>query len=129
MKPYLFVIFLSCILLTACSSKKVSEIPDVKSANQAKKPSLEVELNTTGNQVTVKVNTDLAISKEHYGKERKSGEGHIHVYLDNGEKIAVTDEPPVFKDLTPGSHSLRVSLHNNDHTPYDVTKTIEFEIK
>lgn len=60
---------------------------------------------------------------------RESGEGHVHMYLDNGEKIGVKEGQKVFTDLAKGKHTLKVSLHNNDHTPYDVTNTFEFEIK
>ncbi|WP_162309366.1 hypothetical protein [Cohnella abietis] len=90
---------------------------------------MDVKLDIEDNQVTVKVNTDMTISPEHYGKARQDGEGHIHMYLDNGAKVAVKQGQQVFPNLSQGKHTLKVSLHNNDHTPYDVTKTYDFEIK
>jgi hypothetical protein len=71
----------------------------------------------------------MSISPEHYGMAREDGEGHIHMYLDNLPKIGLKEDHTVIPDLLPGKHKLKVSLHNNDHTPYDVTKTFEFEIQ
>jgi hypothetical protein len=90
---------------------------------------MDVKFEISGNQLTVKVTTDMTISAEHYGMAREPREGHIHMYLDNGEKIGIKEGQKVFKDLPSGPHTLKVSLHNNDHTPYDVTKTIEIDIK
>lgn len=116
-----------CLLLTACGS--AAEPVSTAEPNHEFKPTLDVNWEVKGNQLKVKVHTDLNISEEHYGLAREHGEGHIHMYLDDGEKIGVKTAEYVLPDLAPGRHKLKVSLHNNDHTPYDVTKTIEFEIK
>jgi hypothetical protein len=125
----LYLIVACCLILTACSSKKkeVDHSAMIMDANQ--KPTLEVKTAINGNALTVDVSTDMKISAEHYGMARETGEGHIHMYLDKGEKIAVKEEHKVFSDLIAGHHILKISLHNNDHSPYDVTKTIEFDIK
>lgn len=128
MKLKLYMLLLFCLLLTACSSEQASSSTESES-DQKYKPSLDVDLEISDNDVTVKVDTDMIIAAEQYGKARKSGEGHIHMYLDNGEKIGVKKEVKLFKDLAPGNHTLKVSLHNNDHTPYDVTVSVHFEIK
>lgn len=123
----LYVALLTCFLLTACGgAANTGSSPEPE---EKFKPTLDVQLEVSGNQVTVKIDTDLRISAEHYGHARKIGEGHIHMYLDDGPKEGVKQEETVIKDLAPGKHKLRVSLHNNDHTPYDVSKTLEFEIK
>jgi hypothetical protein len=123
----LYLALVCCLILTACSSGKAA--PSNKGFDQTHKPTMDVKTDISGNQITVKVTTDMTISAEHYGMERQPGEGHIHMYLDNGQKIAIKEGQMVFKDLASGQHTLKVSLHNNDHTPYDVTKTIEFAIK
>ncbi|KIL40477.1 hypothetical protein SD70_12900 [Gordoniibacillus kamchatkensis] len=123
------LLLLGCLLLTACGSANPAVSPAGSGQEHHHKPSLDVKLDISGRQVTVRVTTDMTISAKHYGEARKDGEGHIHMYLDNGEKIGVTQEEQVFKDLVPGPHVLKVSLHNNDHTPYDVNKTINFDIK
>lgn len=118
--------FLLLPLLAACGDGGGSASDN--SEAELFKPSLTVDLQIEGNTATVHVNTNMSISEEHYGQARKSGEGHSHMYLDNGEKIGVKGPVQVFENLSSGTHILKVSLHNNDHTPYDVTQTIEFDI-
>jgi hypothetical protein len=124
---FMYVLLVCCLLLTACGNGTKSKSSNAQA--QDYKPTLDVKLEFSGNQVTVNVNTDMKISSEHYGMAREPGEGHIHMYLDNQDKIAVKEGQKIFTGLAKGKHTLKVSLHNNDHTPYDVTKTIEFEIK
>jgi hypothetical protein len=123
----LYLILACCLILTACSSKKVDHSTMAMDSNE--KPTMDVKTIVTGNELAVDVATNMKISPEHFGMAREAGEGHIHMYLDNGEKIQVKEGHKVFKDLTAGHHILKISLHNNDHTPYDVTKTIEFDVK
>jgi hypothetical protein len=123
----LYLILIFCIILTACGNDKAAN--SSPGQENAFKPTLDVKLDVSGSQLTVTVNTDLTISSEHYGHERLTGEGHIHMYLDNGEKVGVQTKTKVFENLDPGHHSLKVSLHNNDHTPYDVTQTYDVVIK
>lgn len=126
MKP-LYSLVISCLLLSACGTTKADS--GATEHHQGFKPKLNVTWEVSGDQITVNVDTDLHISPEHYGQARQDGEGHIHMYLDGGEKVGVKTHQHVFPDLDPGKHTLKVSLHNNDHTPYDVTKSFEFEIK
>jgi hypothetical protein len=121
----MFVCILCCLFLTACGSSATTA-NSLIGQDHNKKPTLDVKLEITGNKVAIKVETDLKLSVD---GARVPGEGHTHMYLDNGEKMVVKAWDQVFTDLTPGMHNLRVSLHNNDHTPYDVTKSIDFEIK
>lgn len=122
----LLAVIAACLLFTGCSSAGTAQ---TGAAAHDHKPELDVKLAISGSQVTVTIASDMHISPEHLGQARKQGEGHIHIYLDNGEKIVATTGEQVLKDLDKGPHTLKVSLHNNDHTPYDVTKTIDFEIK
>jgi hypothetical protein len=124
MKLKYLLLLLLCLIVTACSKEQVPT-----NNTPIFTPKLDVVVSISGNDATVKVDTNMQISPDQYGEARKIGEGHIHMYLDNGEKIGVKNELKEFKDLAPGPHKLKVSLHNNDHTPYDVTKTIDFEIK
>ncbi|WP_135550957.1 hypothetical protein [Paenibacillus cymbidii] len=110
------------VVLTACSDKK-------EQAASAYKPTLDVIVTVNGTSATVEVKTDMKISKDHLGMQRMEGQGHIHMYMDDGEKTVVSDPTVVFGDLKQGKHQVKVSLHNNDHTPYDVNKSVNFEIK
>lgn len=114
----------------ACSDPVTGEHKNQngKQATSSFKPKLDVELELDGDTATVRVITDMHINANQYGQARKEGEGHVHMYLDEGEKIGVKQEIQLLEDLPSGKHTLKVSLHNNDHTPYDVTKTIEFEV-
>lgn len=127
----MYLILACCLILTACSSKEPEMTMNHSTMimDETHKPTMDVTTVVTGNELAVDITTDMMISADHYGKAREMGEGHIHMYLDNGEKIGVKEGHKVFKDLAVGHHILKISLHNNDHTPYDVTKTIEFDIK
>jgi hypothetical protein len=107
-------------------------INDTSKSNQelqAYVPTLQVNVEIISNRVYVTTTTDMSIRHDKVGSARRAGEGHIHMYLDNREKETVTAKVKEYADLPRGQHTLRVSLHNNDHTPYDMAKTIEFEIK
>jgi hypothetical protein len=116
---------LAVLLITACSSKKTA----APAETTVKKPSLELTVDVSGNTATVNFKTDLIISPQHYGKERVPGEGHMHLFLDDGEKQGITADKFVLKDLAVGKHTIKVSLHNNDHSPYNVSQTKDFEVK
>jgi hypothetical protein len=122
-----YLLLICCLMLTACGNGTTSNSSNVH--GNGYKPTLNVKMDINGNQLTATVETDMIISSEHSGMARVSGEGHVHMYLDDGPKMVVKEDQKVFTDLPPGKHVLKVSLHNNDHTPYDVTKTYDFDIK
>ncbi|MBE4907809.1 hypothetical protein IMZ08_07050 [Bacillus luteolus] len=127
----LLVVFLS-IGLMGCSHNSATDFVIVEEENvtsDSVKPRLAVEIKVDGDTATVLIDTDLKISAQNYGSEKVNGEGHIHLYLDNGEKQGVKQKSYVLENLEKGQYVVRVSLHNNDHTPYGVTETVEFEIK
>ncbi|WP_409346982.1 hypothetical protein [Paenibacillus sp. MBLB4367] len=124
MKRLAILLVAGCLTLSACGTNR-----ETAGMIEDKKPTLDVVIKVEGNSAKVSVLTDLHISKEHYGGARKAGEGHIHTYLNDGEKVAMDEPEKTFPGLAPGKHEIKVSLHNNDHTPYDVTKTVAFEVK
>ena len=115
-----------CLLLAACGNASSPGNDADSHANH--KPALNVRSKVEGKTLIVDIDTDMHISPEHAGQARKHGEGHIHMYLDDGEKTVLLENHTEFPDLPSGPHTLKISLHNNDHTPYDVTKTIRFDI-
>ncbi|WNR42173.1 hypothetical protein [Paenibacillus roseipurpureus] len=112
------------LMISGCGTAKKTE-----TMTASYTPTLEVTNVVKDDQVTVHIKTDLKVSKEHYDQQRIQGEGHIHMSLDKGEKIVVLSTEKVFEHMTKGTHELKVSLHNNDHTPYDVSQTISFDVK
>ncbi|NEW06594.1 hypothetical protein GK047_11275 [Paenibacillus sp. SYP-B3998] len=120
----LSLIAAATVLLSGCGAAKTNQ------ANVATyKPTLEVSADVKDDTATLHISTDLILSKEHYDHARKQGEGHIHLSLDQGEKVNVMDRQEVLEHLSKGAHTVKLSLHNNDHTPYDVSKTINFDVK
>lgn len=65
-------------------------------------------------EVTVKVKVENFQLKP-AGGDVKKGEGHLHYYLDLQELRSPKTEV-TFANVTAGSHTIRVELHNNDHS-------------
>ena len=61
-----------------------------------------------------------------------AGQGHIHYLVDgknaDGE-YATPAKNFTFRNLTPGEHTLRAELHNNDHTPLSPPVFAEVKVK
>jgi hypothetical protein len=51
------------------------------------------------------------------GEGPRIGQGHLHYQVDDGPVIATTATKLSFHDLTPGRHTITVSLVGNDHQP------------
>jgi hypothetical protein len=78
--------------------------------------------------VTVEVTgvklVDPALSKE----TPKEGEAHLHYQLDSGPVIATPTPKLSFHGLPSGSHTLKVILAKNDHTPMGPEQTLSIQI-
>lgn len=84
----------------------------------------------SGPDITVRLKvSDLRINPDAIGKTKKEGEGHVHVNLD-GNEVPIGATSHTFTSVVSGSHTLRASLHNNDHSPLDpaVAETINFSV-
>jgi hypothetical protein len=131
-KIYLFILVTLIILLSSCGSQSNDDhfeiVDETASEEKEHKPSLLAEVKVEEGKATLFVETNLTVSKENYGGAKKNGEGHIHVYVNQGEKQGVTTFPYELKDIKSGLNVVRISLHNNDHTPYGVSREIEFDM-
>ncbi len=105
-----------------------SHAASASSQSQGVKPTLDIDVKVEGKTATVQIKTDLELSEANIGQARKPGQGHIHFYLNDGEKQSSGLSTVNLTDLPPGKHTVKVSLHNNDHTPYDVTVSRTFEV-
>jgi hypothetical protein len=95
------------------------------------KPTLTADLVQDGRNVTITYKVgNMKISADHYGHQAVPGEGHLHVYVDNVQKAGLkTDAPVRLENLTPGKHTIKLDLQNNDHTPLNVEKTFQVDVK
>lgn len=73
---------------------------------------------------------DLEMNASAIGGENMVGEGHYHIYINDGLVGPFTDTMVMLEDLPAGDHVLKVQLVNNDHTPIipEVMDMIEFTI-
>jgi hypothetical protein len=66
--------------------------------------------------------TNFTFAPEHLDSQPVAGEGHLHLYVDNN--LIIMLGPWYHLDsLTPGPHTIRVGLFNNDHSAYSVNGT------
>ncbi|KEO81549.1 hypothetical protein [Tumebacillus flagellatus] len=103
----------------------------VDSVAAAQKPTLHMNVDVNKDTATVHFDvTNFKISPEHYSQAPVPGEGHIHLFIDGSPtKVAVKDKVYQLDGLSPGHHTLKASLHTNNHQPYNVEDTAEFDVK
>ena len=84
--------------------------------------SFTVTADTMGGWDVHVITTDFTFTPEHLGGAAVAGEGHVHLYIDNN--LIIMFGPWYHIDsLTPGIHTIRVGLFNNDHSGYSVNGT------
>ena len=125
LSPRLLIATPGCLLLLlllalACKS---SDISGPAGSDAAGTPAIEIIApgpmeNISGGSVEVTVAvTDFIMDSNAIGSYAVSGTGHWHLYL-NGELVSPSATDSYFLEpIRPGSHHLRVSLANNDHSP------------
>ncbi|TCP52326.1 hypothetical protein EV586_1112 [Tumebacillus sp. BK434] len=94
------------------------------------KPTLQMKVDVTGTSAKITFRTDnIRLAPEHYSGMHIPGEGHIHLFVDGSiTRIGVKESTYVLNDLTKGKHTLEATLHTNNHQPYNVKDTAEFQI-
>lgn len=63
--------------------------------------------------------TNFTFTPEHLNGAPVAGEGHVHLYIDNNLIIMLGPWYHI-DSLTPGTHTIRVGLFNNDHSAYTI---------
>jgi hypothetical protein len=124
---------------TACGKNESASAPDtagkgmqmMSSVSTNAKPTLTADYTQDGKNVTITYKVEnMKISADHYGHQAVPGEGHLHVYVDGVQKAGLKSDAPVrLENLSPGKHTIKLDLQNNDHTPIGVAKTFQIEIK
>lgn len=84
-------------------------------------PAIRIVSPSNGSQVSTHLVVRVAIAgfqmdPVDIGMQPKPGHGHWHLYVD-GQLAGLSASNVADVALTPGQHTLRVSLHNNDHAP------------
>jgi hypothetical protein len=78
--------------------------------------------------VDVKVAAVTLIDADATDGKPKAGQAHIHHQLDKGPIIATTATKLAFHGLTPGPHTIVVTLAGNDHVPVGRENTLTVTI-
>jgi len=96
---------------------EIGDISHVPGLNIVAKPD-----SSSGWNIHVLV-TNFRFAPENAGKKHVSGQGHAHLYVD-GEKVARLYGPWFhLAPLSPGKHSLAVTLNANSHEEYSFKGT------
>jgi hypothetical protein len=61
--------------------------------------------------------TGFVLDAPGIGNAPEQGRGHVHLDVDGSNYAAIAADSITITDLPKGNHTIRVSLHNNDHTP------------
>ncbi len=59
----------------------------------------------------------------------KPNEGHYHYFIDKGTYNALADTMVSIPALTPGLHTLRVTMQKGDHSDYGLEQSVSFTVK
>ena len=80
--------------------------------------SFNITPDTLGGYDVQVMTTNFTFTPEHLDGAPVPGEGHVHLYIDND--LIIMLGPWYHIDiLTPGAHTIRVGLFNNDHSAYN----------
>ena len=66
--------------------------------------------------VEVKIEASHLVDPDTTDGKPHPGQRHLHYQLDNGPIIATTATKLSFHNLSPGQHTIKVSMAENDHT-------------
>ncbi|MCS7001566.1 MAG: cupredoxin domain-containing protein [Dehalococcoidia bacterium] len=95
-------------------------------------PSLFINSPTEGQTIVgtdVEVQLEIAnLTLRPPGTPNRAGEGSISLFLDNLPEQRISDRTFTFRNVSPGTHVLRVELRQNDGTPFTppVQVTVNF---
>jgi plastocyanin len=126
---FLTLIILIALVLSAC--QKGSE-PAAGGEAQDDEITLEIKASPTedGAVLTFETaNIKIAKGHQHDGSKKAKKEGHLHIIIDDGAYIPITDSTYTATGLEPGKHTVKAVLHYGDHSSTGLEKTIEFEVK
>lgn len=119
MRSYLFgMAVLSGFVFTACEVPQNEDAPRVSISE----PQEGAELLSTDTVQFVFDVDNFDLDADAVGDDPEAGHGHIHLFLDDGENALKTTASALLDidlsslELTPGLHTFRAVLFENDHT-------------
>ena len=101
-------------------------------ADKAGSPGIRIIAPKNGASISPHVIVDVAVTglkldPVAVGTAAKAGEGHWHLYVD-GKLAGLSASSVADATLTPGTHTLKASLHNNNHTPVEGASSSEITV-
>ena len=67
----------------------------------------------------IRINTDnFAFAPDKVNQDAAAGEGHVHIFVDGFKFARVYSEWFHLKRLTPGPHTVTITLNANDHSTW-----------
>lgn len=83
-----------------------------------------------GDHFTLKYEvSNFTLDASAIGGANRPGEGHVHVAVDGIEVAATASTSVPITGLQPGKRTVKVALHNNDHSPLDPEVGDEIEVE
>lgn len=99
----------------------VSQVKDTQGGGlltfEAKLVDPTTKAKSKGATVEVKVEGTHMVDPDTTNGKPAPGQNHLHYQLDNGPIIATTATKLSFHELTPGPHTIKVTLAENNHAP------------
>jgi hypothetical protein len=92
---------------------------DVTAGESVPAVSFDITQDSMGGWNVHATTANFTFAPEHLNGEPVAGEGHLHLYVDNNLIIMLGPWYHI-DSLTPGLHTIRVGLFNNDHSAYSV---------
>lgn len=101
----------------------------------SKKPSFEAHLvdaaknaEQKGASIQVEVQGVKLVNPESMNGKPAKGQAHLHYQVDRGPLIEATSTEMTFHELSPGEHTIRITLAGNDHTPIGPSQKLNINI-
>lgn len=122
----LIAVLVTSMVVAGCGGKKAEDKKTknpVEKAEQIVNPQIKIVSPANGEtlldgNVKIEVNVLNFQLAEMFGKGNTLGTGHIHYIIDGGAPIP-SASTNMQVNLTPGEHTVKVELHQNDHSPLD----------
>jgi hypothetical protein len=92
---------------------------EVSAAEPVPTVSFEITKDTMGGWDVHVDTTNFTYSPEHLNGAPVPGEGHVHLYIDDNLIIMLAPWYHI-DSLSPGAHTIRAGLFNNDHSAYTI---------